>query len=70
MDSLLNPVYINKGKSQNFNDFFRYYPFSAYFYKFKITSLKLWSNIKTSDNEILATCAGLGDCKKSNTNGN
>ena len=66
--SLLNPVYINVGKSQNFKDFFRDYPSSAYFYIFKITSITS-SNIKNADTEILVTCTGLSDCKKSDTNG-
>ena len=67
--SLLNPMHINVGKSQNFNDIFKDYPSSAYIYKFKITSITLSSNIKNADNEILLTCTGLRDCKKSDTNG-
>ena len=37
--NLLNPVYINVGKSLNFNNFFRDYPSSAHFYKFKNSKL-------------------------------
>ena len=65
-----NPVYLDIGKSPNFNGFFsRYQNNRRYLYRFQLNSITLSTNITNVDSEILITCKGLNNAKKCDTNG-
>ena len=64
----VNPIYLDIGKSSNFNDFFIKYPNTRLMYRFQLLSITLYTNIANTDEKILIFCKGLKGAKKCDTN--
>ena len=62
-------IYLDIGKSSEFNDFFTKYPNTRFIYRFQLISITLSTNITNTDGEILIMCKGFKDAKKCDTKG-
>ena len=67
--SILNPIYVDVGRSQTFLEFVNRYPPNKHMYRFRILSVTISTSIINMENDILVTCTGLSNCKKGDVNG-
>ena len=63
--AVLNPIFIDIGMTEPFNNFNQKYPPKKFIYRFRITSITILKNL---NNTILITCIGLNECKKADVN--
>ena len=68
--STLNHILLDIGNSPAFDDFVIKYSPREYFYRFRLLTVTLSTNIlNVDDGDIIVSCVGLNDCKKADVNG-
>ena len=67
--AVLNPIFIDIGTTEPFNNFIQKYPPEKFIYRFRLTSITISTSMKNLNNTILITCVGLNECKKADVNG-
>ena len=68
--STLNPIFLDISNSPTFDNFAIKYSPKKHFYRFKLLTVTLSSEIVNVDNgDIIVSCIGLNDCKKADVNG-
>ena len=68
--STLNPIFLDFSNSPTFDNFVIKYSPKKHFYRFRLLTVTLSSKIMHVDNrDIVVSCVGLNDCKKTNNNG-
>ena len=65
----LNPAFIDIRKSPLCTSFADKYPPERFMYRFRLTSVTISTSMENIDEQILVTCVGLNDCKKTDING-
>ena len=60
-----NPVFIDISNSPPYTRFVDKYPPKKFMYRFRLRSVTISTSMENMDTEILVTCTGLNDCKKS-----
>ena len=65
----LNSVFIDIRKSPLYTSFVDKYPPERFMYRFRLTSVKISTSMENMDAEILVTCVGLNNCRKTDING-
>ena len=66
--AVLNPIFIDIGTTEPFNNFIPKYPPEKFIYRFRLTSITI-STRKNLNNTILITCVRFNECKKAEVNG-
>ena len=61
--SILNPIYVDVGRSQTFLEFVNRYPPNKHMYRFRILLVTISTSINNMEN------TGLNNCKKGDVNG-
>ena len=67
--STLNPIYTDVGRSPTFLEFVNRYLPHKHMCRFKILSVPISASKTNMENDILATCMQLNDCKRGDVNG-
>ena len=67
--AVLNPIFIDIGTTEPFNNFIQKYPPEKFIYRFRLTSITISTSMKNLNNTILITCVELNECKKADVNG-
>ena len=67
--STLNPIFLDISNSPTFDNFVIKYSPKKHFYRFRLLTVMLSSKMLNVDNgDIIVSCIGLNDCKKSDVN--
>ena len=61
----LNPVFIDISNSPPYTSFVDKYPPAKFMYRVRLTNVTISTSMEIMDTEILVTCTGLNNCKKS-----
>ena len=67
--AVLNPIFIDIGTTEPFNNFIQKYLPEKFIYRFRLTSLTISTSMENLNNTILITCVGLNECTKADVNG-
>ena len=66
--AILNPIFIDIGTTEPFNNVIQKYPLEKFICRFRLTSITISASMKNLNNTILIMCVGLNECKKADVN--